>query len=169
MKTVEDILQKRYEVSAGKARVAQDMVDMDAVQEKENERKALEQTALAEFLATQGIQATRRAAGATATPAIKEMGPINERAEPQRVHPLGKFVSILLVVGLIALGVYMIRGRDDRAATRPATARRAARSGAPEVADVQGRGADAVAAGAGPDQGQHRPDRDQRVRRLRRA
>ena len=58
MKTVEDVLQKRYEVSAGKARVARDMVDMDAVQEKESERKALEQTALAEFLASQGMQAT---------------------------------------------------------------------------------------------------------------
>ena len=58
MKTVEDVLQKRYEVSAGKARVARDMVDMAAVQEKESERKALEQTALAEFLASQGMQAT---------------------------------------------------------------------------------------------------------------
>ena len=73
MKTVEDILQKRYEVSAGKARVARDMVDMSAVQEKENERKALEQQALAEFLASQGVQATP--ASATKTPAVKEMGP----------------------------------------------------------------------------------------------
>ncbi len=63
MKTVEDILQKRYEVSAGKARVARDMVDMSAVQEKEAERKALEQDALAEFLASQGIQATPAAGG----------------------------------------------------------------------------------------------------------
>ena len=60
MKTVEEILQKRYEVSAGKARVASDMVDIDAVQEKEGERKALEQAALAEFLASQGMQAARR-------------------------------------------------------------------------------------------------------------
>jgi hypothetical protein len=73
MKTVEEILQKRYEVSAGKARVAKDMVDMGAIQEKEGERKALEQQALAEFLASQGIQHT---AGQTAAaPAIKEMGP----------------------------------------------------------------------------------------------
>ena len=34
MKTVEEVLQKRFEVSAGKARVARDMVDMDTVQEK---------------------------------------------------------------------------------------------------------------------------------------
>jgi len=72
MRTVEEVLQKRYEVSAGKARVARDMVDMHAVQEKESERKALEQAALAEFLASQGVQATPT----TATPpAIKEMGP----------------------------------------------------------------------------------------------
>ncbi len=74
MKTVEDILAKRYEVSAGKARVARDMVDIDAVEEKENERKALEQVALAEFLASQGIQATPTAE--TQTPAAaKEIGP----------------------------------------------------------------------------------------------
>src|SRR5690606_36805307 len=53
MKTVEGILEKRYEVSAGKARVARDIVDIEKVTEKENERKALEQLALAEFLASQ--------------------------------------------------------------------------------------------------------------------
>jgi phage shock protein A len=73
MKTVEEVLQKRYEVSAGKARVATDMVDMAAVQEKESERKALEQAALAEFLASQGIQATPTSSAAT--PAAREMGP----------------------------------------------------------------------------------------------
>ena len=73
MKTVEEILQKRYEVSAGKARVAKDMVDMEQVQEKENERKALEQTALAEFLASQGIQAA--AGGARRPRSAKEIGP----------------------------------------------------------------------------------------------
>jgi phage shock protein A len=72
MKVVEDVLQKRYEVSAGKARVAKDLVDMDTVVEKENERKALEQNALAEFLASQGIQA---ASTPTSTPGQKEMGP----------------------------------------------------------------------------------------------
>jgi phage shock protein A len=74
MKTVEDVLQKRYEVSAGKARVARDMVDIGAVQEKESERKALEQAALAEFLASQGMQATP-APGVTTAPSVKEMGP----------------------------------------------------------------------------------------------
>ena len=72
MKTVEEVLQKRYEVSAGKARVAKDMVNMEHVQEKENERKALEQTALAEFLAGQGVQA---APVADAPATAKEIGP----------------------------------------------------------------------------------------------
>jgi phage shock protein A len=72
MKTVEEVLQKRYEVSAGKARVAKDMVNMEHVQERENERKALEQTALAEFLASQGVQA---APVADAPATAKEIGP----------------------------------------------------------------------------------------------
>jgi len=75
MKTVEEILAKRYQESAGKARVAHDMVDIEKVQEKENERKALEQVALAEFLASQGIQAP---ASPEAAPAAKEIGPTQE-------------------------------------------------------------------------------------------
>ena len=72
MKTVEEVLQKRYEVSAGKARLARDMVDIDKIEERENERKALEQVALAEFLASQGIQDTPAAEGPAA---VKEIGP----------------------------------------------------------------------------------------------
>src|SRR4029453_18387723 len=72
MKTVEEVLAKRYERSAGKARVAADMVDMAKVQEKENERRALEQAALAKFLASQGIQSSP-AAESPAT--AKEIGP----------------------------------------------------------------------------------------------
>src|SRR5215510_14799695 len=75
MKTVEDVLAKRYEQSAGKARVAADLVDMDKVQEKENERKALEQAALAEFLASQGIQS---ATTPEAPAAAKEIGPARQ-------------------------------------------------------------------------------------------
>jgi phage shock protein A len=71
MKTVEEVLAKRYERSAGKARLAADMVNMEQIQEKEAERKALEQSALAEFLASQGIQA----AGAESPAAAKEIGP----------------------------------------------------------------------------------------------
>lgn len=80
MKSVEEILNKRYEESAGKARVAKDLVDMDKIVEKENERKALEQVALAEFLASQGIQA---APSAEAPAAAKEIGP------PQGSGPSG--------------------------------------------------------------------------------
>ncbi|MBN1421725.1 MAG: PspA/IM30 family protein [Planctomycetes bacterium] len=72
MKTVEEVLQKRYEKSAGKARLAKDMVDLDRVAEKEGERKALEQAALAEFLAGQGIPAPASTGGA---PGTKEIGP----------------------------------------------------------------------------------------------
>ena len=72
MKTVEEVLSKRYELSAGKARLATDMVDMDAIQEKESERKALEQGALAEFLASQGVAVGTTEATA---PAAKEIGP----------------------------------------------------------------------------------------------
>lgn len=72
MKRVEEILNKRFELSAGKARVAADMVDIKKVQEKESESKALEQASLAEFLASQGIQAP---GVAEAPPAAKEIGP----------------------------------------------------------------------------------------------
>jgi phage shock protein A len=81
MKSVEEILAKRYEESAGKARVAKDLVDIDKVQEKENERKALEQAALADFLASQGIQA---APTPEAPVASKEIGP------SQKSGPSGK-------------------------------------------------------------------------------
>lgn len=75
MKTVEEVLQKRYEVSAGKARLAKDMVNMDMVNEKEGERKALEQNALADFLASQGIAAPASTSAAPPADAAKEMGP----------------------------------------------------------------------------------------------
>ena len=76
MKTVEEVLTKRYEVSAGKARVAKDSVDIEHLREKENERKALEQNALAEFLAGQGIQTAPPAA--TDSVVSKEIGPARQ-------------------------------------------------------------------------------------------
>ena len=80
MKTVEEILAKRLEFSAGKARVAKDMVDMDMIREKEGETKALEQAALAEFLASQGIQAP----ATSETPAAaKEIGPAQGTGSPE--------------------------------------------------------------------------------------
>ena len=73
MKTVEEVLEKRYEASAGKARLAKDLADLENVQEKEAERKALEQAALAEFLADQGIQTSASTEKKPA--AAKEIGP----------------------------------------------------------------------------------------------
>jgi phage shock protein A len=78
MKTVEDVLNKRYELSAGKARVAKDIVDLDSVAEKENERKALEQGALAEFLASQGIQTPQ---SQSAPQAAKDIGPTEKQSQ----------------------------------------------------------------------------------------
>ncbi len=78
MRSVDEVLQKRYEEAAGKARVAKDIVDLDTVSEKENERRALEQGALAEFLASRGIQAAAPATAqpaSVAAPAGKDMGP----------------------------------------------------------------------------------------------
>ena len=66
---------ERYERSAGKARVAADLVNMDQIQEKEAERKALEQSALAEFLASQGIQSP---ASTEAPPRPRRSGPAAE-------------------------------------------------------------------------------------------
>jgi len=72
MKEVDEILSKRYERAAGKARVANDLTDVTRIQEKEAETKALEQQALADFLAGQGTQVE-----SSATPGAirKEIGP----------------------------------------------------------------------------------------------
>lgn len=55
MKSVEDILARRYELSAGKARLAKDMTDTQFVQQSEDERRALERVSLEEFLAEKGL------------------------------------------------------------------------------------------------------------------
>jgi len=81
MKRVEEILDKRYEASAGKARVARDLVDSDALREKEGERKALESQALAEFLSSQGIAPAQ--GSAEAAPRTKDIGPSQQQATPQ--------------------------------------------------------------------------------------
>lgn len=82
MKTVEEVLNKRYETSAGKARLAKDMVDTGVLQEKEAERKALEQNALAEFLASQGVAATPTT---EAAPAVKDLGPTTQTEQPKTI------------------------------------------------------------------------------------
>ncbi len=80
----------------------------------------------------------------------------------QRFTALGKLVSILLVAGLIALGVYMIRGNDTPSGGEGAAAPQEG-SDSPAVSEVQVEVPKLSAAGAGADQGQHRTDRDQRV------
>ena len=58
--------------------VSATLAQLDALSEKENERRALEQGALAEFLASKGIAASAPgSAQATpvASPAAKDMGP----------------------------------------------------------------------------------------------
>ncbi len=84
MKTVEDVLNKRLETSAGKARVARDMTDTTMLDQKEAERKALEQNALADFLASQGIAASGPAGNAPADGATvaKDLGPAQSAPPP---------------------------------------------------------------------------------------
>jgi len=72
MKAVDEVLQKRYQEAAGKARVAKDLVDMNKLQEREGETRALEQAALAEFLSSQGVAPPAAASTKTAS---KEIGP----------------------------------------------------------------------------------------------
>jgi phage shock protein A len=73
LKGVEDVLNKKYEMAAGKARVAVDMTDNQKVKEKELESKALEQQALADFLAQQGVQMEQSSPASGTTK--KEIGP----------------------------------------------------------------------------------------------
>jgi len=73
LKGVEEVLNKKYEHAAGKARVAHDMTDNQKVKEKEIESKALEQQALADFLAQQGVQVEQPSVAPGAMK--KEMGP----------------------------------------------------------------------------------------------
>lgn len=75
LKDAENILQKKYEQAAGKARVANDMNDFDKVKEKESERKALEQAALADFLAGNNIKLETPEASPEKPISQKEIGP----------------------------------------------------------------------------------------------
>lgn len=74
LKGVEEILNKKYEKAAGKARVAQDLSNTEQVKEKETERKALDRTALADFLAQQGIR-METPLSSSEVPEQKEIGP----------------------------------------------------------------------------------------------
>jgi phage shock protein A len=73
LKNAEEVLQKRYEKAAGKARVTMDMTDSSAAREKETERKALEQQALAEFLADNNVRVAPKEEAPSAQK--KVMGP----------------------------------------------------------------------------------------------
>lgn len=77
LKGVDEILEKRFEKAAGKVRVANDMTDIARIQEKEKETKALEQQALADFLASQGVQMDTPGG----TPQVtKQIGPTETQA-----------------------------------------------------------------------------------------
>ncbi len=80
LKSVEEILNKKFEKAAGKARVAHDMADGEKIKEKETERKALDQVALADFLSQQGIQ-MEQANVPDALPKQKEIGPQDKQAQ----------------------------------------------------------------------------------------
>jgi hypothetical protein len=78
MKSVQDIIDKRLSEAEGKARAASDMTNMEEVTAKEGERKALEQAALGDFLASQGIAVEKpeeAMSQATPVPEQKEIGP----------------------------------------------------------------------------------------------
>ncbi|MBN2143407.1 MAG: PspA/IM30 family protein [Candidatus Aureabacteria bacterium] len=75
LKNAQDVLEKRYEKASGKMRVTQDLSSAsDLGKGMELERKALEEQALAEFLANQGLQIQKPKAGEI-PPVQKEIGP----------------------------------------------------------------------------------------------
>src|SRR5436189_40979 len=55
LRNIQEILDRRYERAAGKARVTADLIDSGHIAEQETERKALEQQALAGFLTERGL------------------------------------------------------------------------------------------------------------------
>jgi len=55
LRNIQEILDRRYERAAGKARVTAELIDSGHIAEEETERKALEQQALAGFLAERGL------------------------------------------------------------------------------------------------------------------
>ena len=75
MKTVEDILEKRYEVSAGKARVAQRHGGHATPCRRRKPRGRRSSRTRSPSSSRARASRPRRASGSTATPAVKEMGP----------------------------------------------------------------------------------------------
>ena len=72
LKNAQEVLDKRYEKAAGKSRLAQDLAHTD--QSKEQESKIREEQALAEFLASQGVQ-MQQPKTTVPPPIQKEIGP----------------------------------------------------------------------------------------------
>jgi len=75
-----DMVEEERTKAAGRARVAQDSIDMSQVNLKEAEMNALADQALADFAAREGISLTGTAAAA---PAARSMGGAKEPAEGQ--------------------------------------------------------------------------------------
>ena len=69
-----EIVEEQREQAAGRARVARDSMDLTNVKAMESEQKALQDMALADFAAAEGI-ALPGAAAAEPAPAAKAMGP----------------------------------------------------------------------------------------------
>lgn len=74
LKTVDEALDKRYQDAAGKARLVKDSVNMEQVQLKETEQAALEQDALAQFLAEKGIGTPAPTTQVVVQEPVKQMG-----------------------------------------------------------------------------------------------
>ena len=82
-KTVEEVLAKRYERSAGKARVAgRDFVNMDKIQEKEAERK----------------RSNNRACGVSREPGNGVPASTESRPRPRRLVRLRRVESFFLIL-----------------------------------------------------------------------
>jgi phage shock protein A len=127
MKTVEEVLQKRYEMSAGKARVARDMVDMETIRGAQGAR-------------ADGARRVPREPGHPGRARGDDRDASRERdgarvvSEQPRFTSLGKFVSFILVLGLIGLGAWMVlhnRGSGGGDAAEGGA------EGTPDVVDVQ--------------------------------
>lgn len=79
-KNVEEILNKKYEKAAGKARVSMDLAQNEQAKEKESEMQALDRAALAEFLSQQGIQ-MEQPSGQSDSSVKKEIGPKEKQSQ----------------------------------------------------------------------------------------
>ena len=136
MKTVEEILQKRYEVSAGKARVAKDMVDMEA--RSRRRRTSARRSSRWRWPSSSPARASRRRRRLKRRRRRRprRWDPSDERptavhrARQARLDRPGRSASI-------ALGVYMVLRGRGAAPAAPATATEGDAGGAAEVAEVK--------------------------------